>query len=111
MDASSLTTEHLVGILNRWGPVICAGQKRGHPVGHSIVMIGVGEEGVIVHDPWSGPNKLWSLEDFKEFMNEKNDPFMICAMEGAKIGVQAIAPRNSESTHERLQRRMRQKAE
>ena len=50
------------------GPMICGGVEPGDAVGHFVVLIGVSEDNVLLHDPWTGPRKTKSIDEFNAFL-------------------------------------------
>lgn len=56
------TLEKLSSLLHMCGPLIVG--ENG--IGHLMVLKGIVNNNIIIHDPWSGPNLTFSLEEFKK---------------------------------------------
>lgn len=62
------SAERLTVALAGCGPMICGGVEPGEAVGHFVVLIGVSEDNVLLHDPWTGPRKTKSIDEFNAFL-------------------------------------------
>lgn len=84
----------LASMINEYGPVICSVKMRlgSMRVNHFVVVFGADQANVAYHDPWSGPNKRMSLDDFNKFLNRKADDYVIAAHDPLTNQVDAVQP-------------------
>jgi hypothetical protein len=68
------TPETLGEYLQKYGPIICKGSM------HFVLMVGIHEEHVFVHDPWRGANMTKSLDEFNRFLDWQDRDCMIAAV-------------------------------
>jgi hypothetical protein len=68
------TPEDLGDYLQKCGPIICAGTM------HFVLLVGIHEDHVFIHDPWRGANMTKTLEDFNRFLNWEDPDCMIAAV-------------------------------
>jgi len=94
--------KELSSYINDYGPIICQGKR------HFVLVFGANQESIIFHDPWHGPNKLMSLEDFNKFLRWENDDCIVVGEDVAseQIEVTRSTPRTGDSTYDRLSRRV-----
>ncbi|WP_158590445.1 papain-like cysteine protease family protein [Noviherbaspirillum cavernae] len=87
----SWPAQELARHLSQYGPIICGGQEPRDLVGHYVLLTCVRDEKVVVHDPWGGRNREWSLDYFNRFLDWKDRNFMVA---GAEIptDVEACVP-------------------
>jgi hypothetical protein len=78
-DKLAWTTKTLCAALNKYGPIICSGRLPNDIVGHYVVLIGVSEDQAVYHDPWSGPKRTATLEQFNAFVDCSDNDAMIGA--------------------------------
>jgi predicted double-glycine peptidase len=63
----------LAQLLRAMGPVACAGSM------HFVVLTGVHENNVFLHDPWRGRNLPKTVDEFNRFLNWSDSDCMIVA--------------------------------
>jgi ABC-type bacteriocin/lantibiotic exporter with double-glycine peptidase domain len=59
--------------LQKFGPIICQGTW------HFVLLVGIHEDHVFIHDPWRGANMTKTLDDFNRFLYWDNPGCMIAA--------------------------------
>lgn len=65
------SAENLAAIINQYGPAICGGKR------HFILVFGSDQNTIAYHDPWRGPNKRMSLDDFNKFLDWSDEDCVI----------------------------------
>jgi hypothetical protein len=63
--------EDLTAYLRLGGPILCNGTK------HWVLLTGIHDKHVFVHDPWLGPNLTKTLREFNLFLDWKDENCMI----------------------------------
>lgn len=94
--------QQLASLIIAYGPLICAGKR------HFILVFGADQNKVVYHDPWRGPNKQMSLDDFNRFLRWSDDHCIIAADDPRSIQPQVPQPAlgMNRSTYNRLSLRM-----
>jgi ABC-type bacteriocin/lantibiotic exporter with double-glycine peptidase domain len=63
----------LAEYLQKFGPIICQGSM------HFVLLVGIHENHVFIHDPWRGANMTKTLDEFNRFLYWQNTDCMIAA--------------------------------
>lgn len=66
----------LAEYLQLCGPVICGGLH------HFVLLVGIHEDHVFLHDPWRGPNLTMTLNEFNNFLDWTDRRCMIAPAPG-----------------------------
>jgi hypothetical protein len=67
------TAPALAALLREHGPVVCAGTM------HAVVLCGVDPDGVVVHDPWRGRDRVKTFDAFDRFLWWSDADCMVAA--------------------------------
>jgi peptidase C39-like protein len=67
------TPDILGEYLQKFGPIICKGSM------HFVLLVGIHEEHVCIHDPWRGANMTKTLDELNRFLDWQDRDCMIAA--------------------------------
>jgi papain like cysteine protease AvrRpt2 len=67
------TPDSLGEYLQRFGPIICKGDM------HFVLLVGIHESHVFIHDPWRGANITKTLAQFNSFLDWQDRDCMIAS--------------------------------